>query len=94
VDVIINGKGFQVGEGTIRTVRDNLNLSERWCAFVYLYFKYAPTHRQHCLHPKSKFLAFIYFRAGNTNRSSPLNWENALSVVIIWNPERMAKAAK
>lgn len=34
------------------------------------------------------------FRAGNTSRSSPLNWENALSVVIIWNPERMAKAAK
>ena len=44
---------------------------------------------------KCKFLAFIQdFRAGKTSRSSPLNWENALSVVIIWNPERMAKAAK
>jgi hypothetical protein len=41
------------------------------------------------------YSAFIQdFRAGNTSRSSPLNWENALSVVIIWNPERIAKAAK
>ncbi len=32
--------------------------------------------------------------AGSTHRSSPLNWENALSVVTIWNPERKAKIKK
>ena len=43
---------------------------------------------------KACFPCVQNFRALNTSRSSPLNCENALSMVIIWNPKRMEKAAK
>ena len=70
-------------------------LSELFSCLLVVQLLHMDKRSNHPTKMQIPVISFIQdFRAGNTSRSSPLNWENALSVVIIWNPERMAKAAK